>query len=270
MPVNTAAPQWTCTLEECLEEFTAIEQIQEVDCDKCTLKSLHKQLLTLASKPLSADVQSQIQARIAALAAAIDDDNFDPKIPGVKISPRQKVSTTKTKQTMIARAPKVLVLHLNRSQYDVVTGMTGKNHAAVSFPARMDLGRLGVVTRHDVAEGSWGLAVDPARRMSGRVPGWFLRGSGEKLVQTPTDEGADTDGVTETDTEEAETENEKEKEKEDAHQPVAAITTLSTNREKLSYELKSVVAHYGGHHNGHYVCYRKQHGQWYKISDHEV
>lgn len=40
-----------------------------------------------------------------------------------------------------------------------------------------------------------------------------LAGVGEKLVQTPTDEGADTDGVTETDTEEAETENEKEKER---------------------------------------------------------
>ncbi|RPB09167.1 cysteine proteinase [Morchella conica CCBAS932] len=263
-------PTWTCTLEECLEEFTAIEQIQEVDCDKCTLKSLHKQLLSLASTPLSADVQSQIQARIAALAAAIDDDNFDPKIPGVKISPRQKVSTTKTKQTMIARAPQVLVLHLNRSQYDVVTGMTGKNHAAVSFPARMDLGRLGVVTRHDVAEGSWGLAVDPARSMSGRVPAWFLQGSGsgETLVQTPTDEGADTDGATDTEETEAETENEKEKE--DVHQPVAATTTLSVNGERLSYDLKSVVAHYGGHHNGHYVCYRKQHGQWFKISDHDV
>lgn len=140
---------------------------------------------------------------------------------------------------MVARPPPVLVLHLNRSQYDIVTGMTGKNYAAVKFPARMDLARLGVVTRHDVDDGSWGLVVDPARRMSGRVPRWLVP------------EGEDGDEAVVTDEDECET-------------PTGEM------EDGVVYDLKSVVAHYGGHHNGHYVCYRKHREQWFKISDHEV
>lgn len=157
------------------------------------------------------------------------------------------MTSTKTKQTMIARPPPVLVLHLNRSQYDMVTGLTGKNYAAVSFPARMDLGRLGVVTRHDVEGGSWGLGVDPARRMSGRVPRWVMKG--EEI------DGEGTDGTEEDDTEEDKD---------------LVDDEIEPTGESVIYELKSVVAHYGGHHNGHYVCYRKHQRQWFKISDHEV
>lgn len=169
---------------------------------------------------------------------------------------------------MIARPPPVLVLHLNRSQYDIVTGMTGKNYAAVTFPARMDLGRLGVVTRHDTEGGSWGLVVDPGRRMSGRVPRWMFpkredesEESGSDIetppgTYTPPEPGTETDPSDTT-----EDGQDTEAEKQDIE---------STSGESIIYDLKSVVAHYGGHHNGHYICYRKHRQQWFKISDHEV
>lgn len=265
------ANKWSCSLEECLDEFTVIEQIQEVDCDKCTLLTLHARLQNLASQTLVEGVKSELTPRIKALEAALDNDDFSPTIPGVKISPRQKISSTKTKQTMIARPPPVLVLHLNRSQYDIVTGMTGKNYAAVTFPARMDLGRLGVVTRHDTEGGSWGLAVDPGRRMSGRVPRWVFpkqedeSGGSEESVSdfetprtyTPPEPEIETDP---SDTTEDEQGTEAEKQEIES----AALG------ESIIYDLKSVIAHYGGHHNGHYICYRKQRQQWFKISDHEV
>lgn len=172
---------------------------------------------------------------------------------------------------MIARPPPVLVLHLNRSQYDIVTGMTGKNYAAVTFPAHMDLGRMGVVTRHDVEGGSWGLTVDPARRMSGRVPRWLHGGESEQEWEpvTPGIPG----------TPETETENETEGEEETAEEEDIKMKKgkgrdqnmdIEPSGESVMYDLKSVVAHYGGHHNGHYVCYRKYRQQWFKISDHEV
>lgn len=40
---------------------------------------------------------------------------------------------------------------------------------------------------------------------------------------------------------------------------------------RILYQLKSVIAHYGNHHNGHYICYRRTaKGMWFKISDDKV
>ncbi|KAG0635902.1 hypothetical protein HOY80DRAFT_979998 [Tuber brumale] len=241
--------QWSCSLEECLSEFTAIEKIHEVDCDKCTLLSLCKRLKNFLEPPAESETSSptlqestrlEMQQRLTALVQAIEEDNFSPNVPGVKISPKQKISSTKTKQTMIARPPPILVLHLNRSQYDIMTGLTGKNHAAVSFPARLDLGKSGAVTRHDTAGGSWGLTVDPALPMSGRVPRWV-----ENPIVSQQD-SANTNKIQQKD------------------------FIRENSPEGVLYELKSVVVHHGGHHNGHYTCYRKLHNTWFKTSDHEV
>ncbi|KAG0129719.1 hypothetical protein HOY82DRAFT_650997 [Tuber indicum] len=241
--------KWCCSLEECLSEFTAIEKIPEVDCDKCTLLSLCNRLKNFLEPPPGSETSSptlqeptrlEMQQRLTALARAIEEDNFSPNVPGVKISPKQKISSTKTKQTMIARPPPILVLHLNRSQYDIMTGLTGKNHAAVSFPARLDLGKSGAVTRHDTAGGSWGLTVDPALPMSGRVLRWV-----EKPIVSQQGSG-------------------------NANKMQQKDFIRENGPEGVLYELKSAVVHHGGHHNGHYTCYRKLHNTWFKTSDHEV
>ena len=124
----------------------------------------------------------------------------------------QRVGVTKTKQTMIVRPPKVLVCHLNRSQFDIHSGVVRKNFAGVKVPLWLDIGAVpGVV----VGGEEWG--VDPAKPISGN------RG---------VEEGMDSGGGL--------------------------------------YELKGLVAHYGGHHNGHYICYRKTGKRWWRISDHQV
>ncbi|CUS10331.1 unnamed protein product [Tuber aestivum] len=242
--------QRSCSLEECLSGFTAIEEIHKVDCDKCTILSLCNRLghfLEPLAEPktpsptLQESTRLEMQQRLTALLQAIEEDNFSPNVPGVKISPKQKISSTKTKQTMIARPPPILVLHLNRSQYDIMTGLTGKNHAVVSFPARLDLGKSGAVTRHDTADGSCGLTVDPASPMSGCVPRRV-----EEPMASPQDSG-------------------------DANKKMQQEDFVRGNDpEGVLYELKSVVVHHGGHHNGHYTCYRKLHNTWFKTSDHEV
>ena len=225
---------WATTLEDCLRVFTSIEKIPGVDCDKCTLWSVQERLSNLLNPPraLSASTDEEpgaeeplplpdtlhetITTRLAAVKAALEDDNFTPRIPGVKLDGAHKVSSTKTKQVMIARAPQILVLHTNRSQFDMLTGMVGKNYAAVKFPAILDLAQLGVITRHEH------LSTDPGGPIS-------------TLGRNEEEEGADeaklNDGI---------------------------------------YELKAVVAHYGGHHNGHYVAYRSWADRWWRISDHEV
>jgi len=238
LPIPNA---WVTTLEDCLHGFTEIEQIPEVDCDKCTLLSIRDRLTELraslspapASPPsltvtndnkdapsssASQRMAQTIAARLEAIEEALDDDNFSPRIPGVKLDGSLKVSSTKTKQVMIARAPRLLVLHTNRSKFDPLTGTVGKNYAAVRFPSILDLGELGVVTRHEQLSTNPGRAISDAKgRADEKEEGDVMAAGGE--------------GV---------------------------------------YELQAVVAHYGGHHNGHYVAYRSWVGRWWRISDHEV
>lgn len=233
------------TLEDCLRAFTSIEQIPEVDCDKCTLKSAQKKLANMLHPPappsdddtdaaesdstplaLPEAVREVISTRLQAVTAALEDDNFNPIIPGIKLTGAHKVSSTKTKQVMIARAPPILVLHTNRSQFNMRTGMVGKNYAAVRFPAILDLGELGVVTRHEC------LSTDPGGPIS------LARQFVENQAVTNEDDDA-------------------------------GVVAMEAGGEGL-YELKAVVAHYGGHHNGHYVAYRCWAEKWWRISDDEV
>jgi ubiquitin carboxyl-terminal hydrolase 1 len=220
---------WATTLEDCLRVFTSIENIPEVDCDKCTLQAVRQRLQNILDSPpppgfenLFSDIsdvnypafKDTLTVRLDAVSAALEEDNFTARIPGVRLDGVHKVSSTKTKQVMVARAPQVLVLHTNRSQFDILTGMVGKNYAAVRFPALLDLGELDVVTRHEM------LSVNPGNPISS--------------VHLLGDDSA---------------------------------TAIIDN---VVYYLKAVVAHYGGHHNGHYVAYRSWAGKWWRISDHEV
>jgi ubiquitin carboxyl-terminal hydrolase 1 len=199
------------TLEECIDAFTAIEQIPNVDCDKCTLLSIRNNLQHLLHAPLPDEVRETAALRLKAINEALDDDNFSPTIPGVKLDGALKVSSTKTKHVMIARAPEVLVLHANRSRFDMLTGAIGKNYAAIQFPMRLDLCQLGAVTRHEHLDTRPGMPISP-------------------LTPSSADE----------------------------------------MEEEAVYELKAVVAHFGGHHNGHYVACRKWARRWWRISDHDV
>ncbi|OVF07696.1 putative ubiquitin-specific protease [Clavispora lusitaniae] len=47
-------------------------------------------------------------------------------------------------------------------------------------------------------------------------------------------------------------------------------TDSDTRNEKLLYNLKAVISHYGTHNYGHYICYRKYRGTWWRISDESV
>ncbi|KAF8425182.1 hypothetical protein EV426DRAFT_561596, partial [Tirmania nivea] len=213
--------EYECTLEECLADYTLIEHIPQVDCDKCTLlyhRSRLSNLFESLPSPSSPThptpiLKGTLSNRLGIVDQAISEDDFSPEIFEKLAVPKgQRVSVTKTKQTMIVRPPKVLVCHLNRSQFDIHSGVVRKNFAGVKVPLWLDIGAVpGVV----MGGGEWG--VDPAKPISG----------GE--------------------VEEEEVES-----------------------DRGLYELKGLVTHYGGHHNGHYICYRKTGKRWWRISDHQV
>jgi len=148
-------------LEDCLDEYTKLEEISEVDCAKCTLLRAEQQLRqmlsanevsdtvveegrpTVDAKLLSLPPELRVLAskRLHAIQQALQDDDLSDKTLAetCQIPKKAHVSSTKTRQAVIGRAPQSLVVHVNRSVFDEVTGVQRKNYANVRYPMTLDL-----------------------------------------------------------------------------------------------------------------------------------
>ena len=212
--------QWMYDVRSCLDEYTALEPINGVECAKCTLWRAKQQLEQLLSK-LHPDTgeskpapdeatqafQFSLRNRLDMVTQAIDDEDFsDHVLKKCQIPSNMRISTTKTRQAVIARNPRSLVVHVNRSNFDELTGVQSKNSATVRFPQHLDLtpwclGRDPTSDNKDDGRETWN--VDPSQSMLS------VEDSIEKI-----DSGK-------------------------------------------MYELRAVITHYGRHENGHYICYRR-------------
>ncbi|KAF2161416.1 hypothetical protein M409DRAFT_69772 [Zasmidium cellare ATCC 36951] len=125
-------------LEECLDAYTESEDIEGVECRSCTLLHAQKKLRQLELPP---ELRGQIAQRLKAIEEALEKDDFSDKTlkQECQIPAKQFVSSTKTREAIIGRAPKSLVVHVNRSVFDEMTGMQRKNYAHVQYPLDLDL-----------------------------------------------------------------------------------------------------------------------------------
>jgi ubiquitin carboxyl-terminal hydrolase 1 len=123
-------------IRECLDEYCALEYIDGVECPKCTLLKTEKTLTPLAAN------NPAFQQKLSAVQEALEKKDFEDKtlINTLNIPRRNWIKTTKSKQAAIERAPKSLVLHIQRSSFDEMTGDIAKNRAHVSYPTVLDLG----------------------------------------------------------------------------------------------------------------------------------
>jgi ubiquitin carboxyl-terminal hydrolase 1 len=159
-------------LYECLDEYTKLELIEGVECGKCTLLKSQRLLSIILERIKDSLPDNQVRvsttARLKAVVEALEDDDYDDKTLSQKchILPKNRTSTTKSRQAVIARPPKSLVVHINRSLFDEFTGELKKNYAEVRFPKRLDLGpwclgSSGVTS--DVQHEEW--LLDPAQSL---------------------------------------------------------------------------------------------------------
>lgn len=149
-------------VQECLDEYTKLEEISEVECAKCTLLRAEQQLTKMlpanpgfhstesspspppevdsATLQLPPELRVQAFKRLAAIQAALEKDHFDDKTlqESCQLNKKARVSTTKTKSACIARPPQCLAMHVNRSVFDEQTGMQRKNYARVQYPLTLD------------------------------------------------------------------------------------------------------------------------------------
>jgi ubiquitin carboxyl-terminal hydrolase 1 len=136
---------WLYDIRDCLDEYTKLEDIEGVECAKCTLLQSQTQMQKFLNQmPVSSDNESlrlTIQSRLKAVGNALEEDDFaeNTLIKKCKIPPKNQVTTTKSRQAVIARPPKSLAIHINRSIFNEITGELRKNFAAVKFPTTLDL-----------------------------------------------------------------------------------------------------------------------------------
>jgi ubiquitin carboxyl-terminal hydrolase 1 len=163
---------WEYDVAECLDEYTKLEPIEGVECGKCTLLKIQGQLSTIQDRvknaPENDPVRKATTERLAAVAEALEEDDYDDKtlLQKCKIPAKNRVSCTKSRQAVIARPPKSLVVHFNRSLFDENTGELKKNHAEVRFPKILDLGPwcLGSsITARDASIEEW--LLNPGKPM---------------------------------------------------------------------------------------------------------
>ncbi len=137
---------WEYDVLECLDEYTKLEKIEGVECGKCTLLKFQKQLSTIFDRTKDSAsnslIHEQCKERLDSVNEALEEDDYEDKTltQKCKISPKNRVSSIKTRQAVIARPPKSLVVHVNRSLFDELTGELKKNYSQVRFPKNLDLG----------------------------------------------------------------------------------------------------------------------------------
>lgn len=148
--------KYETNIQECLDRHMTLELLEDVECAKCTLLHRQDQLIKLLVG-MDGETESQSESqektqpfdamklsatsRLEEVKTALENKDFSEITLAEKchIPSKNRISTTKSKQTVIARAPKCLAFHINRSIFDGMTGMLKKNHAAVAFPQTIDL-----------------------------------------------------------------------------------------------------------------------------------
>lgn len=227
LTLNLGSGQLGYDLYERLDYNARVEFIEGVHCPKCSLLKMQEKIKGLIQMPMVANDEtrvSEFRERLAAVEEALEEDMFDDKTLAekCKVPAKQRVESTKTKQTAISQPPKSLVIHINRSVFDERTGYMYKDTSAVRFPSMLDLGPwcLGSAKKRADLEGANGIL--PSSTSNG-------------------DRAA---------------EDEEKWNVEPTVSMVAGSQRPSTLTGPL-YELRAVVTHQGRHDNGHYVCYRK-------------
>ena len=238
---------WMYDVRTCLDEYTALEPINGVECAKCTLLCAEQQMEQMlaqlrrrlgepfiVSEDTSKALLESLQERLSRIRRALEDADFsDQTLKKCQIPAKNRVSTTKSRQAVIARAPRCLVIHINRSNFDELTGLQSKNSGSVRFPQQLDLA-------------PWCLGQGPGPD------------DGEKSIENWNVDPCES--------------------------MLSGSDNLESLHFGKTYELHAVVTHYGRHENGHYICYRKapydinlyqkemheNNDSWWRLSDQDV
>ncbi|KAI5952678.1 UBP1 [Candida jiufengensis] len=276
LPQNQSYYTSTFNITDLLNEWIKPEIIEDVNCNRCGLLQTHEFLgskLTTLSKEENSKIIEQIESRMKAIELELQKRQVTDEAFEKLTTKNQIKKSRKSKQIFIDRPPPLLCMHINRSQFDPKTYMILKNPSNVTFPAVLDLNpyilepndinmdaRLPFRKQDEQRLRQQQQQQQQAQHMNGEANGE----ADEEVEEENQDENVESSSSSKTDsfTEKFES----------VQTPASIIDTSSSvsNNPSLLYNLKAVIIHYGTHNYGHYICYRKLRGTWWRISDESV
>lgn len=299
LSLSASGPRYV-DLMDLFDEYTGLETIDGVECYRCSLVELERNIQARLDGTLPDMLRKSFESRLNQIREALKKPIINETQYHELRPTAIKELNSKSKQTMFARpTPKVLAVHINRSVFDPRTGYIRKNMSPVSFPLRLNLGPY--VIRDPQEEGNLEMST-------GMIP--VCQPEAKNIDEEVTSDDSEFETEEEVTTEEKEPEQsaaspsgslftkdegyESTLESSGSDQtlvdeeppsllasssrpPVAATDSLpsadtsSPSDDSLFYRLKALIIHYGSHNYGHYVAYRTcKHGLWWRVSDQTV
>ncbi|EGV60104.1 ubiquitin-specific protease ubp1 [Yamadazyma tenuis] len=250
-------------LEGLLHDWVAPEIIEDVNCNRCGLEHTREFLIKKIESATNDKIIDQFRTRLQEIddelhRNCVTDEAFE------KLTVKQMTKKSrKSKQILLSRPPPLLSIHINRSVFDPRTYMIVKNSSKVSFPLTLNLASF-VAEPNDI-------------NMDARLP---FRKQDEK-IQSLGIHHEKMESMDEEIKDSGSTCSNSNSNSDDEMSDVAKTNSTTATPElqaeadppldpKLLYNLKAVISHYGTHNYGHYICYRKLRGTWWRISDESV
>ncbi|OBA25551.1 cysteine proteinase [Hanseniaspora valbyensis NRRL Y-1626] len=239
----------TLKLSGLLNDWKKPEIIEGVECYRCSLNLLKEHLIKLVSENEDPSTIKTLQMVDTLLSEkVIDEDKYK-----VLRDDKYIARISKSKKILIARPPPLLSIHINRSCFDMRTFQIRKNNSRVVFNSKLNLT-------------PWTTEFNDLQ-LDARYPMNRKEEENEEKYKQLEDE--DIDYVPKEKPSEVK-DNENEDELPEPPVTLNPIKVANTPDGPLTYQLKSVIIHYGSHNYGHYIAFRKLRGCWWRISDESI
>lgn len=127
-------------LDQLLTDWTKLDYIEDVECANCTLKAKQKLLKDVIKDAKVGNAKSTLQTLSDTIDEALRTQDFSEEtlLKKCNIPKNTRLKRTKTKQVVIARPPRALVVHFNRSIFTQY-GDQVKNNAPIHFEPNFDM-----------------------------------------------------------------------------------------------------------------------------------
>lgn len=247
LPSTLHALSANLDLQFLLNEWIKPEIIDQVNCNRCgmsqTRDAMIERLAQMRDNNTPLDICNMFQRRLDAInaelsKACISDEQME------KLTIEQMIrKSKKSKQIYFSRPPPLLLIHINRLVFDTRTYSIVKNSSNVQFPVALDL-RPWIAEPGDINMD----ARRPLRKQDEREPRPASEMDLSSCSNSPV--GSSSNGSNGG----------------SALTPISQDTYLAAP-DMPGYSLVAVISHYGTHNYGHYICYRRLRGTWWRISD---
>lgn len=264
---NKAASYSGFDIESLLNDWSTPEIIEDVNCNRCGLEHTKQFLIENIEKSANEKIIEQFTLRLQQIdeelsRPCVSDEAFE-KLTLKNMTKKSR----KSKQILLSRPPPLLAMHINRSVFDPRTYMIVKNSSKVNFPNNLNLTPY-VAEPKDI-------------NMDARLPFRKQDERKNELNMTSNDgesiNGGDLKNDSQSTSSTSTSESDADMNSVDPQTVSTAATPEADNQDasnevdpRLMYDLKAVISHYGTHNYGHYICYRKYRGTWWRISDESV